>query len=229
MASDHALAIYLDAPMQAWGCSSRFQRRGTESYPTKSGVLGIIAAALGIDKHGKKEAEELAQLAELRFCVYGLKWEKNNHEMVRLEDYHTVGGGYDRADPHERMHISRKAAGAPSTTVLTHRTYLTDARFVATLEGTHEALQRCSSALENPVWGIWFGRKCCLPAAPLSPVLADTASAAIDRLLDRFPKEHRPLIASGQSEESTDGSWHQSDQPVSYGGRKFVSRPVRRI
>ena len=45
-----AVGLVLDAPLQSWGVDSRFQRRGTNAHPSKSAVLGLLAAALGIDK-----------------------------------------------------------------------------------------------------------------------------------------------------------------------------------
>ena len=55
MSSNAWLALLLDGPMQSWGHASRFERRTTALHPTRSGVLGLIAAALGIDKHAPDE------------------------------------------------------------------------------------------------------------------------------------------------------------------------------
>lgn len=226
-----ALVFYLDAPMQAWGASSRFRHRKTESFPTKSGIIGLLAAALGIDKHAGDEAARLAPLATLRFSVFPIENTQDPVPTLRLEDFHTVGGGYDADDPRQVLHISRKASGGPSTTVITHRTYLTDARFLAVLEGDAALLERCAAALENPKWGIWFGRKCCLPAAPLSPLLAASREEAIGQWLQRAQLGLTLNYASGQEEptgEAAEGVWHPADHPLSFGTRSFRSRPVRR-
>lgn len=183
MASDAALAFFLDGPMQSWGVSSRFQRRGSESFPSKSGVIGLLAAALGMDKHAPDESGQLEPLAKTRFSVYRVTPENLHRQVLRLEDFHTVGGGYDAKDPVERLRISHKASGGPSTTVITHRTYLTEARFVVVLEGESGTLARCRTALEDPQWGVWFGRKSCLPASPLTPVLAGSKAEALGALL----------------------------------------------
>lgn len=45
-----SLALCFDAPMQSWGTRSRGVIRDTTSEPTKSGVVGLIAAALGISR-----------------------------------------------------------------------------------------------------------------------------------------------------------------------------------
>jgi CRISPR system Cascade subunit CasD len=226
MASETAaLAIYLDAPLQSWGVSSRFQRRGTESAPSKSGVLGLIAAAMGIDKHGSDESERLAPLSACRFSVFSVAKGEKPSPVLRLEDFHTVGGGYDRDDPVERPHIARKASGGPSTTIITRRFYLEQARFAAVLEGDSGILQNAAAALEDPVWGVWFGRKCCLPAAPLLPTLASSISEALDALLQKTGSR---IVGEGRIEQDGDGAWHHPDQPVSFGRREFLSRPVSR-
>jgi CRISPR system Cascade subunit CasD len=226
MASETAaLAIYLDAPLQSWGVSSRFQRRGTESAPSKSGVLGLIAAAMGIDKHGPDESERLAPLSACRFSVFPLATGENTAPVLRLEDFHTVGGGYDRDDPVDKLRIARKASGGVSTTIVTRRFYLEQARFAALIEGDSGILQKAAAALEDPVWGVWFGRKCCLPAAPLLPTLASSISKALDALLHKTGSR---IVGEGRIEQDGDGAWHQPHQPVSFGRREFISRPLSR-
>jgi CRISPR system Cascade subunit CasD len=226
MASETAaLAIYLDAPLQSWGVSSRFQRRGTESAPSKSGVLGLIAAAMGIDKHGPDESERLAPLSACRFSVFPLATGENTAPVLRLEDFHTVGGGYDRDEPVDKLRIARKASGGVSTTIVTRRFYLEQARFAALIEGDSGILQKAAAALEDPVWGVWFGRKCCLPAAPLLPTLASSISKALDALLQKTGSR---IVGEGRIEQDGDGAWHHPDQPVSFGRREFISRPLSR-
>jgi len=220
-----ALAIYLDAPLQSWGVSSRFQRRDTGSHPTKSGVLGLIAAATGIDKYADDEESRLAPLAACRFLVFPVARPDNDHPPLRLEDYHTVGGGYDRNHPVDRLRIARKASGGPSTTVVTRRFYLEQARFSVVLEGAKDVLESAAGALQDPVWGVWFGRKCCLPAAPLLPTLAPTPADALRLLLEKVGGR---IANEGRMEREGDGAWYQNDEPVSFGRREFRSRPVSR-
>ncbi len=237
--STDALAFYLDGPMQAWGASSRFQRRETESFPTKSGILGLIAAAMGIDKHAANEAERLRPLAKLQLSVFKVinaDGKKKPIEAQRLSDFHTIGGGWhddwqkDKSNLMAKMHTPRKAGdGSPFGTVITHRTYLTDTKFIAVLTGEKELLARCAEALENPKWGVWFGRKCCLPASPLAPVLASSPGDALRALAGRIGLDaFDELACEGQKEIGGDGAWFQSDQPISFGKREFQSRPVSR-
>jgi len=212
-----ALAFYIDAPLQAWGLTSKFQYRETNAFPTKSAIVGLVAAAMGIDKHRPDEAEHLRPLAALSTTV--VKLPKERIPTTRLSDFHTVGGGYDKsASLREKMSIPKKASGAAFGTVITHRSYLNDAAFAVLLTGEEATLKKVQAALENPVWGVWFGRKACLPASPLTPTLDSDREAALAALLTRLPgREPAPLEAFEYQEDSENGVFHQSDQPVAFG------------
>jgi CRISPR system Cascade subunit CasD len=228
-----ALSFYLDAPMQSWGASSKYQYRETNSFPTKSAIIGIIAAAMGIDKHAADESTKLAPLTELLLTVV-----KIGKTSSRLTDFHTIGGGYDKsASLREKMSIPQKASGAPFGTVITRRSYLTDAAFIAILEGDSAILEEASAALLNPKWGVWFGRKNCLPATPLTPTIAGNRSTALAEILEAIPGLEPLTLDSCEYQEEhpipADGVFYQSDQPVAYGQHHgpipaaYRARPIR--
>lgn len=73
------LLLRLAAPMQAWGAEAKFDRRTTQREPTKSGVTGLVAAALG-----RKRDESIDDIAALRFGV------RADKPGVLLRDYHTA-------------------------------------------------------------------------------------------------------------------------------------------
>lgn len=212
-----ALSFYIDSPMQSWGVSSKFQYRETNEFPTKSAVVGLIAAAMGIDKHASEEVDRLQPIVKLRCTV--VKLEKRAGSTTRLQDFHTVGGGYDKKESlYQKLSIPVKASGAPFGTVITRRSYLTDASFAVLLDGDSALLETVRAALLDPVWGVWFGRKTCLPATPLSPQIADTQQGALDALLSFLP-EHEPaaLDSLEYQEELEEGDFFQSDTPVAFG------------
>ena len=217
-----ALAFYIDAPLQSWGSASKFQHRETNRFPTKSAIVGLIAAAMGIDKHSDNEAAKLAPIVNLKLTVVRL--EKKAKPSSRFTDFHTVGGGYDKKKLWEKMSIPHKASGAPFGAVITRRTYLTDARFIALLEGDLEVLTQIETALKDPKWGIWFGRKTCIPASPLSPIIKDSKETVLEAMLDFLPgKSPAPLETFEYQEEikkspeAVDGLFYQSDQPIAFG------------
>ncbi|MCP5535194.1 MAG: type I-E CRISPR-associated protein Cas5/CasD [Akkermansiaceae bacterium] len=239
-----ALAFYLDAPMQSWGASSKYQYRETSPFPTKSAIVGLLAAALGIDKHSPDEAEKLIPLTSLTLTVARLPKSANGRELnsTRLTDFHTVGGGYPDT-PFGKLNVppvaeknksgTLKWKSPEKRTVPTWRSYLTGTSFVAILEGDGETLNQLSKALRNPVWGIWFGRKTCLPSTPLTPTLAETREQAFATLLDALPqRETASLDAFEYQQEVTgapeDGDFFQSDQPVAFGQHQgAVPSPYR--
>jgi len=251
MSETASLAILLDAPLQAWGASSRFQRRETEAFPVKSALVGLLAAALRIDKHDEAEADRLAPLAALRVTVYRLpkaKGREARHREIpvqRLVDFHTVGGGYpDTAEG--RLNMSPVAEKTKSgglkwrtpdkRTVATHRTYLTDARFAAVLTGDAATIGTAADGLADPAWGVWFGRKACLPALPLSPTLAPTAGEALARLLallSEWDEREAPDPATldcweePEASDPGEGDFFLHDTPLSFKDRAFAARPVR--
>ncbi|MCK5806425.1 MAG: type I-E CRISPR-associated protein Cas5/CasD, partial [Lentisphaeria bacterium] len=116
------LALYLDAPLQSWGYQSRFDRRTTLSHPTRSGVVGMLCAAMGIDWHDSERLAEFASL-DMTTCTF--------QQEGRLTDFHTVGGGWNRAtDEMSIVHTAEGGLKSPDKqTVPTHREYLQNSRF----------------------------------------------------------------------------------------------------
>jgi CRISPR system Cascade subunit CasD len=252
--TSRALALLLDAPLQSWGDHSRFNHRGTASFPSKSGVIGILAAALGINKFADDEAEKIRPLAALSFAVARLPRVTVGGKQLpslRLLDYHTVGAAYDREDPWEIGLIVRNAEGKPKYghTEITRREYLLDARFVVVLEGDASTLQVVQRALENPRWGVWLGRKSCPPAIPLRAFLAPSREEAFAQMAETLRRhETRRKRSSSQKGNTWWGDFDRveeitlpssdhdrapaqllPDQPRSFGERSHNSRAVRHL
>ena len=128
------LLLRFAGPLQAWGADSRFDVRRTNREPTKSGVIGLIASALGL----RRDAP-LDELNRLRFGV------RVDREGVLLRDLHTV-----RKDK--------------NTSYMTTRYYLSDAVFLIGLHSDDEALmQRLEHAVCNPAHPLFLGRRSCPP------------------------------------------------------------------
>ena len=222
------LALLLDAPLQSWGFASRFQRRATGLHPTKSGVIGLICAAMGLAKGSAEEREVLRKLARLRMTGIAISRQvrqgssgSNLLPVRRLEDFHTVLD-------------TRRASGMMNRdAVITRRQYLLDARFGVILEGDRDLLERATGALQDPRWGVWFGRKSCLPAAPICRGLFATQADAQEALIGDTPVEVFTVIAEVERFEA--GTDSVPDQPVSFGDgtssgpekRQFAVRRIR--
>lgn len=135
------LLLRLAAPLQAWGADSKFETRKTAREPTKSGVIGLLAAALGLRRD---ETEPLTRLAQLRF---GVRVEREGQLLV---DFHMA-----RNKEKDRSYV-------------TYRHYLEDAVFLVGLESEDTALlQELAEALTHPVFPLYLGRRACPPTLPL--------------------------------------------------------------
>lgn len=234
MSPKPSLALLLDGPMQSWGFASRFTRRTTALHPTKSGICGLLAAALGYDKRSADEPAQVARLAALTCTTVTLPKKRRTGDLpiLRLSDYHTIGGGYDKSD--DWMKKPRAASGAVLETVLSERHYLLDARFGVLLEGDADFLAQIATALENPRWGLWLGRKCCIPASPLCAGVFSTSADALKALLSRsgleeaLTLEHFDHVLENPAETETDAEW-LTDSPVAFGAEIGQRHSPRRI
>ncbi|MEU3654816.1 type I-E CRISPR-associated protein Cas5/CasD [Streptomyces sp. NPDC032161] len=134
------LLMRLAGPLQSWGSAARFVRRTTENAPTKSGVLGLLAAA-----QGRRRDADLSDLAELEFGV------RVDQPGTRLRDFQTAHHG----DTRKAMPLSE-------------RFYLADAVFVAGVRGEPALVQRLYEALLEPVFLPYLGRRSCPPSEPIT-------------------------------------------------------------
>lgn len=201
------LLLRLAAPLQAWGDDAKYEnRRGTERVPTKSGVIGLVAAALG-----RRRDESVEDLCALRFGV------RVDREGKLLRDYHTAK--------------SEKAA------YVTNRYYLSDAVFLAGLEGNDELLKEIDEALRHPAFPLFLGRRSCPPEGTLSlgirrgkdllVALREEASMVGDRAL-KNDSSVIYLRFAGDADASCINAYYQRDVPLSFdqSHRRFGFRRV---
>lgn len=165
--SEPYLLLWLEAPLQAWGHDSKFGRRDSLDFPTKSGVLGLLCCALGA---AGKQTEWLAQWADSDMVVEAyVRQGKENQPVVReplLRDFHMVGSGYDDQDPWQSLLIPKTSDGKKSVgggAKMTYRYYLQDMAYAVALQGSQAELETLAEALRNPVWNLYLGRKNCVP------------------------------------------------------------------
>ncbi|WP_019806830.1 type I-E CRISPR-associated protein Cas5/CasD [Saccharomonospora halophila] len=133
------LTLRLAAPLQAWGTSSRFTRRNTDRVPSKSGVVGLLAAALG-----RQRTDDLDDLRALRLGV-------------RVEQPGRLERDFQTARPRD----------GSKPLPLSYRFYLADAVFLAVLDGDPELLASARDALRRPHFPLYLGRRSCPPTGPL--------------------------------------------------------------
>ena len=199
------LLLRLAAPLQAWGSDSKFETRKTNREPTKSGVIGLLAAALGLRRD---ESEALARLAQLRF---GVRVEREGQLLV---DYH-IAKTQDQ-----------------KTSYVTYRHYLQDAVFLAGLESEDEALLReLEAALRHPVYPLYLGRRSCPPTLPLC--LGIRQGSLLDVLRTEPMQGRKPetgkLRIVADADPADPAEVPRQDLPVSFSPvhRQYGFRPVR--
>lgn len=198
------LLLRLQAPMQSWGISSHFSVRDTCREPTKSGVIGLICAALG-----RSRDLPLDDLAILKMGV------RVDREGKIMKDYHIA------------QHVYKVSGGTPKRAEPSNRYYLSDAVFLVGLEGEKGVLSSIQSALQNPVWGMYLGRKSFLPSR--SVYLSDgLQEKELLKALQEFP-----LLVSSPAEqtrvfiEDQEGTIQRNDVPISFAERHFQTRNIR--
>jgi len=207
------LLLRLVGPMQSWGTTSRFDHRDTGKEPSKSGVVGLLAAALGIERADWAALEPLTRLR------MGIRHDRPGEPK---RDYQTAKGiiSADGTKVHE--------------TAVTTREYLADAAFLVGLEGgDRRLLELACAALRNPSWPLALGRKSYVPSEPIWLEDAVRDVALREALLD-WPwiavlrKWEQPPERLLNTFESADGSGQlRMDQPLSsFAERRFGARYV---
>lgn len=214
------LALYLDSPMQSWGYMSKFDQRTSYNFPTKSGILGMVCAAMGLPK---SDTDKLSELNNLKVTIYQLS------SSFRAVDFHTIGGGYD--DKNQKQNIVLTANGKTGNTVVTRREYLMDAKFGVILSGDDLILREIHDAMLNPKWGVWLGRKSCIPTAPICHGIYSTEDDAKNKM-ESLWKQIYPTIPFGikktmrDAASFGDGTESLMDSPTDFLDRKFNIRRV---
>ena len=215
------LALRLQAPLLSFGNESQFNRRLTAILPSKSVVAGMLCAAKGLHRGSADEQAFLCQIAAMPMLAVAVprKLATNGKSGVlpagRTVDFHTVQG-------------TRKAAGGIKDCHITNRHYLHDSAFCVFLNGPRSVLEEAARALQNPVWGLWIGRKCCIPSAPVfGGVFASEAEALnhmLDAPLDCFTHEREV----DSFEKGNDTLPDQAESFLS-AARQFAPRRVMRM
>jgi CRISPR system Cascade subunit CasD len=210
MSDNYTLLMKLEGPMQSWGYRSRFDYRDTALEPTRSGVIGLICAAMGIAR-----GEDISKFDEIRMGVRvdePTYWNNARPQTV-----------YQSPRPERDYHTALdviKADGSGKDTVVSFRDYLSDASFTVGLESSdRDLLDGITKALLSPKWILFLGRK----AFPLTvpPILEwsnPVKPGSLEEHLLCGAPDKRVLL------ESPDGERTQHDWPLCFGERRFKPR-----
>lgn len=232
MASPKVLALRLAGPLQAWGTRSQFNRRETDDRPSKSGVVGLLAAAAG-----RRRDDDIDDLLGLTLGI------RVDQPGTILSDYHTVSaldsgpllsakvnakGWQVLTSPKKRTHVTR-------------RDYLQDAVFVACVGGDESLLALLAEAITHPRFPLSLGRRSCPPSQPvllpsetssLWDLPLDEALRAIPWQATRAFRANRNVaswVTVSATVEDPQGPDVAADVPLSFDQRRrgYMTRQVR--
>ncbi|QBH96771.1 type I-E CRISPR-associated protein Cas5/CasD [Limnobaculum zhutongyuii] len=229
------LLFQIYSPLVSWGEVAVGEVRHTSSVPSRSALLGILAAALGIRRDEEQRLNMFNQHYEFAVRPY-----LSREQWLR--DYQTV----EVPKENKRRHYYTRRdelIQAPDelNTMLTFREYHSDVfYFVAVREtvGAPVGLDKLADALRNPVFPLYFGRKVCPPALPLGPqILQGTLSDVFCMVSEQILLNKNNPIFSLLSEKNDLCYWEgehdgmmsvetrqRSDQPLSRQRWQFSSR-----
>jgi CRISPR system Cascade subunit CasD len=207
--------------------------RGTLHFPSKSGVVGLLAAALGLPR-----GSNLGELAALRMAV------RIDQQGELLMDYHTVSGASHATGDPAGQRLPTAAAGrlkVKDSTKVTRRYYLSDAVFVAAFSGDAAVLGRAGAALLRPRYPLALGRRSCPPSRPvdlgLLPDATDVEAAleATEWQAAAFLKNRHQSSGAGSLQlrtvvEDPAGTETLNDQPAAISPPfkpRYLDRTVR--
>ncbi len=155
---NNTIFLRLEGPLQAWGTQeSKFVIRASDEAPTKSGIIGLLCASMGISRREAKEW--FPRFHKLKIGV------RIDRPGIRWWDYNTIGAKIG----------SLTAVGKPKytattkeiETLLSRREFLCDASFLVAIRGEPQLIQLIHEALLNPKWTLYLGRKSCPPSVPI--------------------------------------------------------------
>ena len=172
------LILRLDGPMQAWGSHTFEDFRPSNLFPTRSGLLGLLGACLGIDRGDHAGLEQLAQSVEFTVRADRAVRRPDVEQLIskaaaKLPDYHTI------------LDARKVDGSANKNAVESRREYLFDAAFTVAIGEKQNAsvtLSVIADALRRPCFTPVLGRRSCPISRPLldgAPVEASDAKAAL--------------------------------------------------
>ncbi len=210
---DH-LILKLNGVMQAWGEHTFEGLRPSANFPTRSALVGLLGACLGIDRNDRQRQQALADS-----FLYAVRLDETNHKTIKITDYHTVKEARDE-------YFGLKS----HDTIVTQREYLLDAAFTVAIWNTslpRYSLDVIQKAVAKPCFTPFLGRRSC----PITRPLFDTRVSALNA--DEALKQINPSLGVIYSEEDTPVSAARNkhrhrvrDVPLPGQPRQFSNRMV---
>lgn len=231
------LLLWLEGPLQSWGFDSKFGRRESLGFPTKSGLYGMFLAALGAQG---PQVDLLKRLSTFKQTVFSYAYRDDSpkgreglkepvYSKPFLMDFQMVGSGYDEKDPWQKMLIPKKADGSVAVgggSKMTYRYYLQDAKFAVIQELDTALAISIAEALQNPVFDLCLGRKNCIPTDLIYRGTFDSFDEA-STMVERLAEEKDQELVFTVTEQAVGDPMVLHDVPVQFGqNKKYRDRTV---
>jgi CRISPR system Cascade subunit CasD len=193
------LLFQIYAPLVSWGTAAVGEVRHTDAIPSRSALLGLLAAALGIPREREEELNQFNQ--HYRFAILPL----SSREQW-LRDYHTTQ--VPRENKKRRYFTRREElTQAPQEvgTMLSSREYRCDAYYLVAVSAEPDApvdLEALAQALRKPVFPLYLGRKACPLALPLAPRVLTGNLAEVFRAGEQQLEQDLALLYSPAKPEA---------------------------
>lgn len=199
------LLLKFSAPMQSWGTETKLNDHKTDPYPSKSGVIGMIAASMG-----RKRDESIDDIAALPFGV------RVNKPGTVITDFQTAA---IRSVPWEDMRTIKDNKKYIGT-----RYFVSDAEFFVAIEGEEAVLEALAYNLNHPAYPLYFGRRG-------FPVNADLVVGIFNENVEQALKSHGYQNGMRIIVETMGEGEMMHDVPISfdYKKRAWGYRMVREI
>ena len=212
------LILRLDGPMQAWGTHTFEDFRPSNLYPTRSGLLGLLGACLGLERGDLVGQAQLAASVEFTVRVDSRIARPGPHDPVvkpgiKLPDFHTV------------MDARKVDGSANKFPVVSRREYLFDAAFTVAVGGRPDAivsLDHIADALRRPCYTPTLGRRSCPLTRPLLEEQSIEAASARAALAQTEPTGGLIYSEAEKSEQPV----RVRDVPMHGKTRQFATRLV---
>lgn len=171
------LKLVCSAMLQSWRIQGLGPRdRYTELHPTKSGIVGMIACALGYGR-GDPRIQQLFNKTELYLA-------KSNQLICDAKNL-----SYPSIDTLTDFQVARAPKVGMQTAdgtkriveaTLIYKEYIVNHSFVLYLVSDDSTLNTIEEALRNPVWQYYLGSKCCIPAEPVGQGISDVREGELN-------------------------------------------------
>lgn len=203
------LLFRLEGILQSWGEHSKWDYRDTADFPSKSGIIGLLGCAMGLER-------ENTHLGKISSSLHMSVRADRAGELIT--DFQTVSA-----------EVLYSASGKPrggSNTFITYRNYLQDASFLVGLSGEKELLKELQDALQNPKWSIYLGRKSCVPSVPVVGYLTESYES-LKQAMEKYPliTRHDDIVVI-EMECSYDEGRLRPDERTAEPGLHYQTRRV---